>query len=161
MHFLYEFSNRSFIIGLFTPVNESVWEHLKLVYFPFVFLGILLNIFFNKNYDFNVKVWNYINVSIIKISIFIVTFHYLYSFIFSDSSIIYDIILYYVSMLYGFKIVYNIFKKDNALLNVKNINFHILSLFIFFIIFIIFTIHPPKLNLFRDPISNTYGIFML
>ena len=34
LHFAYDFSGRNIIIGLFTPVNESTWEHLKLLFFP-------------------------------------------------------------------------------------------------------------------------------
>ena len=29
-HFLYEFSGNNAIVGIFTPINECVWEHLKL-----------------------------------------------------------------------------------------------------------------------------------
>ncbi len=34
LHYLYDLSSRSPWIGLFAPVNESVWEHMKLVFFP-------------------------------------------------------------------------------------------------------------------------------
>ncbi len=33
-HFLYELSGNNFFIGLFTPLNESVWEHTKLIFLP-------------------------------------------------------------------------------------------------------------------------------
>ena len=35
-HYLYGLSGRNPIIGMFTPVNESVWEHLKLLFFPYL-----------------------------------------------------------------------------------------------------------------------------
>ena len=35
-HFMYEWTGNNFLIGLFTPVNESIWEHLKLLYFPYL-----------------------------------------------------------------------------------------------------------------------------
>ena len=34
LHFVYEWSGSNVIVGIFSPVNESVWEHLKLLYFP-------------------------------------------------------------------------------------------------------------------------------
>ena len=34
LHYLYDLSSHSPWIGLFAPVNESVWEHMKLVFFP-------------------------------------------------------------------------------------------------------------------------------
>ena len=39
-HFLYEFSDYNPFLALIVPVNESVWEHLKLVFFPVLFLTI-------------------------------------------------------------------------------------------------------------------------
>jgi hypothetical protein len=33
-HFVYGWSGDNFIVGLFAPVNESTWEHMKLVFFP-------------------------------------------------------------------------------------------------------------------------------
>lgn len=35
-HFFYEWSGGSTAAGIFFPVNESVWEHMKLVFFPFL-----------------------------------------------------------------------------------------------------------------------------
>lgn len=37
-HFFYEWSHENLLIGLFSPINETVWEHLKLLFFPaFIF----------------------------------------------------------------------------------------------------------------------------
>ncbi|WP_286082764.1 DUF6512 family protein, partial [Parablautia intestinalis] len=33
-HFVYDWSGNHAVIGLFTPVNESIWEHMKLLFFP-------------------------------------------------------------------------------------------------------------------------------
>ena len=34
LHFTYRWSGRNPLIGLIAPVNESVWEHMKLLFFP-------------------------------------------------------------------------------------------------------------------------------
>ncbi len=34
LHFLYEFTGKSMWAGFFSPINESVWEHMKLAFFP-------------------------------------------------------------------------------------------------------------------------------
>jgi hypothetical protein len=42
LHFAYELSNYNQLVALFVPVNESVWEHIKLLFFPmFVLLFIV------------------------------------------------------------------------------------------------------------------------
>ena len=33
-HYLYEFTNKNCFVGLIAPINESVWEHLKLIVAP-------------------------------------------------------------------------------------------------------------------------------
>lgn len=37
LHFLYEWTGRNPVVGAFSPVNESVWEHLKLLFFPVLY----------------------------------------------------------------------------------------------------------------------------
>ena len=53
LHFFYDWSGKNAIVGLFSPINESVFEHLKLLYFPML-LWIVLGYFIygkkNRNY---------------------------------------------------------------------------------------------------------------
>ena len=37
-HFVYGWSGENPVAGLFFPVNESTWEHLKLIFFPILLL---------------------------------------------------------------------------------------------------------------------------
>lgn len=39
-HFLYEFSGQNPVTALIAPVNESVWEHMKLLFFPFLLFSL-------------------------------------------------------------------------------------------------------------------------
>ena len=34
LHFTYTWSKNNSIVGLFSAINESTWEHLKLLFFP-------------------------------------------------------------------------------------------------------------------------------
>ncbi len=40
-HFLYDWTGGSSLAALFCPINESPWEHLKLLFFPFLFVTTL------------------------------------------------------------------------------------------------------------------------
>jgi hypothetical protein len=56
MHFVYRWSGNSKIVGIFVPVNESVWEHLKMGFWPMVlwwFAGYFL--FGNNNKHFAIQ----------------------------------------------------------------------------------------------------------
>ncbi len=39
-HFFYPWSRQNFLVGLVAPVNESVPEHLKLLFFPFLIFSV-------------------------------------------------------------------------------------------------------------------------
>lgn len=39
LHFVYGWSGQNALVGLVSPVNESVWEHTKLLVFPLVAVG--------------------------------------------------------------------------------------------------------------------------
>lgn len=40
-HFVYDWSGKNPIVGLFSPINESVFEHLKMLYFPMLIWVII------------------------------------------------------------------------------------------------------------------------
>ena len=42
-HFFYDWSNNNFVVGFFSPVNESTWEHMKLVFFPMLLFSLFAN----------------------------------------------------------------------------------------------------------------------
>ena len=49
LHFLYDWTNESLLIAPFSGVNESTWEHMKLLFFP-LFIFALFQSFFFKEY---------------------------------------------------------------------------------------------------------------
>ena len=49
LHFVYDWSGQNQIIGAFSAVNESTWEHLKLIYFPMLITIIIGFFYLGKN----------------------------------------------------------------------------------------------------------------
>ena len=43
LHFAYEISGRNPLVSLFAPINESVWEHYKLAFFPLLVAGLFMS----------------------------------------------------------------------------------------------------------------------
>lgn len=41
LHYLYELTNYNPIVALFAPINESTWEHTKLLFTPFFIFAII------------------------------------------------------------------------------------------------------------------------
>ena len=88
LHFTFGWSNNNPLVGTFSAVNESTWEHLKLAFFPMLIIGII-EYFFVKN-----KVNNYIESKTIGITssiLFITSFFYTYTGIIGTNFFIIDI----------------------------------------------------------------------
>lgn len=41
-HFVYEWSGKNLLLALFFPINETTWEHMKLVFFPSIVYAIFM-----------------------------------------------------------------------------------------------------------------------
>lgn len=151
LHFTYELSNNNIFVGFFSAVNESTWEHLKLIFFPML-ISTIIGFFYFKNEYKNylcTKTLGLLLAIFITISIF-----YTYTGIIGTNFAIIDISLFFFSTLAGQ--IYSYKKlKSNTKCN-KIIYFSILILLL--ICFIIFTTNPPNINLFLDPVTNTFGI---
>ena len=75
LHFTHDWFPNSTIFTIISAVNESTWEHLKLVFFPMLFMTVI-GYFYNKD----VKNFLYAKlVSILTAMSFIVVFFYTYT----------------------------------------------------------------------------------
>lgn len=154
LHFIYNLSGGNSFIGSFSAVNESVWEHLKLAFFPMLILGII-EYFFVKNISNN-----YIEAKTIGIFLaicFIIIAFFTYTGILGVDILILDILIFITSIILGETISYKLMKRENESNNKTKVLAGIILIFLLFS-FIICTFNPPKVNLFRDPITKTYGI---
>ena len=136
-----------------------MWEHLKLIVIPITFLGILLEIINFNDTKISSNFWYNIFKSILLGILIVILGHYTFEFIFQKSFFAFDIALYVfaiiTSSIYIYKQTY--IKEDKKGRNALGIIFICLTI----LIFIVFTIIPPNLNIFKDPITNTFGIYML
>ena len=151
LHFTYILSGKSNIVSIFSSVNESVWEHLKLLYFPMIITIIIGYFYLGKD------VKNFIcskTIGIIISLIFTVTFFYTYTGIIGKNIAIIDIFSFFISAILGEFVSY--------LLMINNIKCNkfvsIILLIILFVSFVIFTFYPLNIALFKDPITGQYGI---
>lgn len=146
-HYFYKWSKYNYIIGLICPSNESVWEHIKLIIVPSL---LWMGIFFNKTTN------NYVISHLLGIvggSIFIILFYYAYTFVLKKDCFVLDIVSFIIGVFLKVYISYKVLKSSYIFDN--NIT---MILLILILLYPLLTIFPPKLNLFKDPITNTYGI---
>lgn len=151
LHFTYELSGENSVVALFSAVNESVWEHLKLLFFPMLLTTIIGYFYIGKN------VPNFLcskTIGIITSMLFTVIFFYTYSGILGKNIAIIDISSFFIATILGeyaaYRLMNSSFKCNNKIT--------IIVLIIIGICFIIFTYSAPKIGIFKDPITEKYGI---
>ncbi len=152
-HFLYKWSGYNLLIGLFFPVNESVWEHLKLLFFPYLIWTIIQYFLQDKKCEIIIAK----SIGAIAGMLSIVMFFYTYTGISGKTIDILNVISFFIGVIIAFAVDYLIikFKKLN------NPKLSIVGIIIFIIIcamFVTFTVVPPLIPLFKDPQTATYGI---
>jgi hypothetical protein len=152
-HQLYEwFPNRFFAI--FFPVNESIFEHLKMIFSAVIF-WMIIEYFLLKNKKYS----NFILASLISslstIIFFLILFLPIYN-VFGHDLLI-TLIIYFIAIILGQIISFYILTIDKYydMLNLISL----LLIPIIFIIFGYFTYNPIKIPLFYDSHHNKYGIY--
>lgn len=151
-HFVFEFSGYNPLVGAIAPVNESVWEHLKLVFFPGLIFLIIEYFFIGKDFPpfFMGKA-----ISLYIMCGTILGGFYLYT-LFIEDRLIYDIILMAIAIIIGQVVSYYISVKTSAASWTKLVSW--LAIVTLGLIFVIFTFKPPELEPFKDSASGEYGI---
>lgn len=151
LHFSYEWSNENQIVGIFSSVNESTWEHLKLIFFPMLITIVIGTIYYKDDYE------NYLFIKtkglLISLLSVIVLF-YTYSGILGKNISGINIAIYIISIIISQ--IYN-YNKLNDISTCNN-KLSIVVLITLLISFITFTFYTPEIGIFEDPITNTYGI---
>ncbi|MGM9849968.1 MAG: DUF6512 family protein [Bacilli bacterium] len=151
-HFAYElFPN--FIFSIIFPVNESVWEHMKILYSSIVFYGIIdyfigkkFNLKYN-NFLFNLCFCSFVSI-LIYLGLFLPIYYKIGESMFLSISIL--LITYIIVCI----ISYYILKSDEFDYNYV----WIILLLIGYIVFGYLTYHPVKNQLFFDTHHEIYGI---
>lgn len=144
-HFMYEWSGNNRMIGFFCPVNESTWEHMKLVFFPMLFFSVFMRRRLQKN---SPCIFSALSFGILIGTFLVPIIFYTYTGVLGYHIFILDIAVFILSVIFAFYFVY----KFAASCKMKN---YILLLCVLVLIvmvcFFLFTYHPPQIGLFAAP----------
>jgi len=157
MHFVFEWTGGLAAAGLIAPVNESVWEHLKLIFWPALFwLVIGYPVVANKN-DIPASRWfSFGAAGLYAGPLFITAFYYTYTGAFGIHSLFLDIVSFILGAAAGQFLTLHIYrcgKADRTLFCFASAAVILLALAL-----VLFTFSPPEIPLFRDPVTGGYGI---
>jgi hypothetical protein len=153
LHFVFEWSGNWTPIAPIAAVNESVWEHLKLAFWPALVYSALEYGRFGKsaNNFFFAK-----TLGIYLMPITIVVLFYSYKSILGHGLLIADIAIFVVAVIVGQLVSYKLLTASP--LSERLNRFAPIALVVLGILFVLFTFYPPQVPLFRDSVTGAYGI---
>lgn len=153
LHFLFEWTGASSLTPI-SAVNESTWEHMKILFFPMLLFACVQYWFFRAELSgfWWIKLIG-ITVGVLSIPVLF----YTYNGAFGKTPDWLNITFFFLSAGIGFFVEYLLFRKDFAL-PFSWIAFA--CLLTVSTLFVLFTFHPPFLPLFQDPVTGLYGIVL-
>jgi len=152
LHFAFDWSGQWQPLALIAAVNESVWEHLKLGFWPALFYSFVEYWYINKSTN------NFLiakTTAIYLIPITITVLFYSYTAIIEDM-LVADILVFVLAVAVGQLTSYRILSSRQ--LPKGSHRFAMVALVCLILIFALFTFYPPHLPIFKDPITGAYGI---
>ncbi len=153
LHFTFELSGRQVIVGVFSAVNESVWEHLKLGFWPALAFALFEFKHLRKAAN------NFLlskTVGIYLIPTTIIVLFYSYTAIVGESILAIDVLIFIIAIIVGQAVSYRIL--TGKILPPKLGLAALIALLLLALAFVLFTFYPPQFPLFQDPVTGEYGI---
>jgi len=153
LHFVFEWSGELKYVGIISPVNESVFEHLKLTFWPALFYAAITYRFLRKSTN-NFLIAKTAGIYVMPAAI--IALAYSYTGITGNESLAADIVIFIVGVALGQLTSYKLLIRDRL----PRV-FHMVAvgcLVALGLIYILFAYYPPHLPLFMDSNTGTYGI---
>ena len=153
LHFLYDWLFKATLIAPFSGVNESTWEHMKLLFWPMFIFSIIQSFFFKDRKDF----WCIKLRGILLGQILIPVIFYTYNGAIGKSPDWLNISIFFISAAIAYIYETHLFNSEK-LIYCKSKSLCIFILCIVALLFIVFTFRTPHIGIFQDPITKAYGI---
>ena len=151
LHFLYDWTGENTLAAVFSGVNESTWEHMKLLFWP-LFLFAIFQYFFYKEVNY----W-YVKLAATALGLMLIpVLFYTYNGMFGKSPDWVNIAIFYIAAAGAFWFEWWAFRKE--LLKWKYPRLALGVLIGIGMLFVIFTFATPRIPLFQDPVTGSFGI---
>lgn len=150
LHYLYEWTGRSTTVSLFSPINESPWEHLKIIFFPILFFLIIQLVYLRcKKIILHNLTWFSALSAVIAMS-FITVAYYTFVGITGMNVGWYNISLFFIASAIAYFFNYRMVKGHSKRIPLSGVYGFFIFL-IFIVIFVVFTLSPPDIPWFVAP----------
>ncbi len=148
MHFAYDFFGNNRLVGMIAPVNESTWEHMKLIFFPGLIAQIVLYYMYKGTYP---HISYILSLGTLAGTLSIPVMFYTYKGVLGYGVQWIDVTIFFIAVILCYLII---FKKYSCHMP-DWIGYILLFLmFAMILMFFIFTYNPPVLGIFADPLAQ-------
>jgi len=152
LHFLFDWTGGNVLVALFSAVNESIWEHLKLLFYPMVAFAVAEYFAWGRDVE---SFWCIKLLGILLGLVLIPVTYYTYTGIFGFNADWLNIAIFFLAAGLVFWVETKLFERGFACsLNPK---LAVLFIGLVAVLFAVFTFKPPHIPLFQDPVTHTYG----
>lgn len=152
LHFVYDWTGKRVAAALFSAVNESTWEHMKLLAVPWILFSIVECIALRSGGTTAPRA-----AGLLAGLAAIPLLFYGYKGIVGKGSMIVDILIFQVAVLLAFWVSWTL-QKRRQLSGGGWTVLGILVLLGVWALFLLFTFRAPDLAVFVDPVTGTRGI---
>lgn len=152
LHFLYDWSGNATWAAAFSGVNESTWEHMKLLFFPAFLFAIVQSFFFSDTRKF----WCVKLRGILLGLALIPVIFYTYNGVIGHSPDWINIAIFFVSAAIMYLYELRALASENTICFFPRVS--LFALCGIALLFVIFTFETPEIAIFKDPLTSTYGI---
>ena len=152
LHFLYDWTGGSILVSPFSGVNESTWEHMKLLFWPLFLFMLVQRLFYRDQENY----WCVKLAEIVLGLVLIPVLFYTYNGALGKSPDWINITIFYISAALVFLFERWGFKNDQ--LQCKHPQLAFAAICLIGVLFMVFTFVPPQIPLFQDPLTGIYGI---
>lgn len=152
LHFLFDLTGGSIVAALFSAVNESIWEHLKLLFYPMLLFAIGEYFFWGKD---TASFWCMKLMGILTGLVLIPVIYYTYTGILGVNADWFNIAIFFLAAGVVFFVETKLFQRGFSCPVGTKLSVALILLLA--VIFTVFTFLPPRVPFFRDPVTGTYG----
>lgn len=155
MHFLYNLLLESPIVGLLAPVNESIWEHSKMVLWPMILWWLLYYVFRKNRYRIDKNKWFTGALTALLVSLAAMPLlYYFYTGAFGVELLWVDILILLLAVALGQLLGLHVYRYGRGI----QASYILVVLVLVILLFMLFTYCPPHIPLSQDGMTGGYGL---
>lgn len=152
MHFLFDWTGGNVVAALFSAVNESIWEHLKLLFYPMVMVAVVEYFLWGRAID---SFWCIKLIGILTGLVLIPVVYYGYTGMLGVNADWFNIAIFFLAAGGSFWLETKLFQIGYSCR--RSPKLAVAAICLMAVAFAVFTFVPPRFSFFQDPVTGTYG----